>query len=157
MLFVTGAAVVTFERLLPPLLIVLAAGLVLWVPLSVIAWFNDQSGLDRVIIGSWRSLSGVDRPSQVVGDCPPGLDPNGWVFAELGLGFANFIPGVVAIVGLPIGTILAGTGGLKYLISRDPDWLRRGVRVLASGVAGLVIAGLVMRLLNWMSTNLGCS
>jgi len=153
LLLVGGVTYNAVERAAPWI----ALAVILTIPMMGVMWVNDILGFDSFINESWQALSGVDTPNDVVPECPAGSQTTGWVLLLLFLPLLNAIPGLVAIVGLPLGAVWAVAGGLRYLFDKDEEWLKSGVGVFTLGLAGVVVAGLIMRITHALYLGVGCS
>jgi hypothetical protein len=119
--------------------------------------FNDIIGINDIITGTWRIVGGVDSPSEIIpADCPKGTGVTAWMWPIGVLAFANAFPVFLAMVGFPLGLILLVLGGLSALTGGENDLFAWGYGLLAAGVVGLVVAGLVIRIVNWSFYVLGC-
>jgi hypothetical protein len=137
--------------------VVIAAFVALFFALSAAMWVNDQTFISDAIVGSWRFLSGVDTPDAIVGDCPAGTHTNGWILLGLAIGLANLFFGLAALIAVPAGCVASIGGSIYTAITRKREGVEFGLGLLAFGLGAVVVAGLVMRALNAVTTGLACS
>lgn len=163
---VVGGVAFAVDRVAGTLLFVVAGTMILWYPMAAIMWFNDHTGSERFIIGSWQSLSGVRNPGEVYQQCGGGssIPSNSlWGVALIAalwalsifLVFINLFLGFGAIVGVPVGIVAAGLGAIGTLVTRTKEPLYAGLVILVCGLGCLVAAGLVMRIVHF-STGIMC-
>lgn len=155
LLLLGGVAYRLVERMLPAV----AVGLILFPVLLAAFWFNDRTGVEDLVVHSWQLLSGVDTPGEIVVDCPTRTDSTreealvGLLVSLLGLALAlgNVFVALVALIGIPVGLVGSVVGGIHALITRRSTWLSPALSILLAGIGAVVVAGLVMRLMHWLS------
>lgn len=120
-------------------------------------WVNDRTGVSSMMVGSWQYLSGVDTPGEIVAECPEDSNANFFlgmaiILIMLVVAIANVVIGATAIIGIPLGVLMTIVGGLHALATQSSDMIARGLGVLTVGLGAVVASGLVMRLINVVTT-----
>lgn len=158
-----GSAYWTAQSIAPAIFAGIAVGLITLPIILAAEWINDFTGISHLLVGSWQALSGVDAPGEVVVSCDTFGDYNDTTTTTFGdvliallvliIAIANFIPGVIAIVGIPVGLAVGGVGAFRYFTVGKRDWVRTGLGILSVAVGAVIVAGLVMRLMHFLSAS----
>ena len=152
LIFVGSAAATLFFEFA---IMSIAIGAILAPIILFFAWVDDSTGVNHLLIGSWKNLSGVNSPGGIIVQCPDNHKATLWglllSLLVLIIALANSLIGLVAIIGIPLGAGMAMTGGVRQLMIGKTDWLRTGLGLLTWGLGAMVVAGLVMRLMHVMS------
>lgn len=159
----TGSAYWAAYSMAPAIFGGIAVGLITLPVILAAEWINGFTGIGHLLIGSWQALSGVDTPGEVIVSCGRFGDYNDTTTTTLGdvlisllvliLAIANFIIGVCAIVGLPLGLGVSAVGAFRGLATGDRDWMKTGLGILTVAVGAAIVAGLVMRLMHVLSAS----
>lgn len=151
---IAGGSYYALERIAPGLLIALVVGVFIVTPLM---WFSAGTGIDGFIISSWQWLSGVGDPNGVFGECLAGQSRNAWVLFVFILTILNAAPGVIAVFGIPISVLVVAAGVIQYVAAHKNDWFEMGLWGLTVSLGALILAGVIMRVIHYMSINTACS
>jgi hypothetical protein len=151
---VSGAYVAIYRR--PPVPAPIFGIVVLLALFGGLYWLGAVSGFHDAVIESWKVLAGVDGPGEIVQRCD---DPAFIAIIGILLGFVLIVLAAIAglggIVAAPVGLVMTAIGALAALFDSDSDLLKTGLGVLAAGVGGIVAAGIIFRVIHWV-TGIGC-
>ena len=131
--------------------------------LGLLIWgageFNVATGIDAATVRSWQSLSGLSNPnfSAPCGDPVLFDDPFKAIAKVVGylLALVVFVAGSAAFLGIPLGIMGIAWGLLVGLFTFKGRTLKWGVGTFVVGLGGLLLTGLLLRLMHFLVT--GCT
>ena len=142
----TFAGIVAFAALLYAMSFVVAP----------FVWFGQKAGTINFVHSMWLSMGGIERPVDMVQECEQQTD-------NLILGLTAILLTMALIIvfmgggtmmlafGLPVGAVMFLYGSVLYVATRDDKALLRGTKVLSVAVAGILIAGLGINIIHFVS------
>lgn len=161
-----GSYMAVNSYVFPMLLLAFALGVVVFYILTAVQWVDNHSGVSTFMVKSFQTLSGVDTPGQVVQDnqCHFGtgalnFDLFGFLatmvlsLVVIGLAVVNAVPGIVAMVTLPVALAVLLVGCISTIISvgEEKKILAGGLALLTFGCGAVIVAGLMMRMIHALS------
>ena len=135
-----------------PVVAVLLAGLTLVIPVAFVAWFNENTPIGEYLLSSFQSISGLSTSRDLLQHCTS--EPVFGLILTVVLSILMLPVGIVgglATIAVPVGVIATLFGILISVIKRSKAPVIWGTSVLALGMAGVVVAGLSLRLIHFAS------
>ncbi len=176
LLLVTGGTYTAVNRGLDSpagmaLLALIPIGLILWVPIQGILWFNETTGVTAFLEESWLSISGNESMLDIMKECPEypsaeefdmgkGLLTIILLLVSLVLLLVSGVFAAISAVGLPAGIIMTAGSALWVLFTkpslREANPLTASLMVLMAAAASIVITGLLHRAIGYITGTMVC-